>query len=264
MQGAGNDFVLIDNRQTIFTGSENALFRRLCRRSWGVGADGLILFDFRIPEEFNLRYYNPDGREAGMCGNGARCAVYLMHQVSGGKTHFQFRMAGEIYRGEVTAKEQVKIFWENAPVIRKIEGLDQIIPDDFSDFLVVHSGVPHLILMPRQPLSQIAVGKWGSDFRNHPVFSPEGVNVTFVELKDEKVHIRTFERGVEAETLSCGTGAVAAAIAAGEWGWLPMPLEVITQGGMLRVGREAKNQSVWLEGPVRKIFEGDFDPGGFE
>ncbi|GAB4368171.1 MAG: diaminopimelate epimerase [Calditrichia bacterium] len=263
MQAAGNDFILIDNRHRHFTGSESEFFRNLCDRHFGIGADGLMLLDYKIPSRFHLLYLNSDGKPAEMCGNGARCAVYFMHLQQPEQHEFTFQVGSQMYRGEVLEKERVRIFWNTEPRIIREKEWNKSFTGDFPKALFIHSGVPHLVLYVADSLGEVDVAKWGSYFRHHPAFSPEGTNVDFVQIRKDHLDIRTYERGVEAETLACGTGALAAAVAAEFWGDSRLPLDIVAKGGVLRVGREEEKGAFWLEGPVKMVFSGYFDRSDF-
>ncbi len=259
MHGAGNDFILIDNRRRELDGSENKLFRNLCRRHTGVGADGLMLIDAISGDHFTLKYYNADGKPAEMCGNGARCAVYFASLLKPDKQAFRFSIFDESYRGEITAPEQVRIVWNFTPVIKKFPILKEIIPAEFRRYINVDSGVPHLVLEVNSDLAEVDVARWGKFFRRHRHFAPRGTNVNFIQKGKNGIHIRTYERGVEGETLACGTGAVAAAIAAAEWKLDRFPVNIRAAGGVLKVGIDAADSAFWLEGPVKKVFSGTFN-----
>ncbi|MEJ2634239.1 MAG: diaminopimelate epimerase [Calditrichia bacterium] len=256
MQGAGNDFVVIDNRPSYLDGTEIEIVRKLCDRHFGIGADGLMLLDFRQPDHFSLKYYNSDGKPAEMCGNGARCAVYMMHLLNPAHKEFDFGVFGEPYSGSVTGTNRVKIYWNRSPLIINIAGLEKEVPTEFKRFLYVNSGVPHLVLEVQGELGNFDITGWGAFFRNHPLFSPQGTNVNFVRLHDHEVTIRTFERGVEGETLACGTGALAAATAVHHWGQSPFPIDIQARGGLLTVDGSSDLSNMSLEGPVRRVFTG--------
>ena len=259
MHGAGNDFILIDNRFGFFEGTENAVFQDLCRRRFGIGADGLMLLNFQKSDHFSLLYFNADGKPAEMCGNGARCAVYFMHLLNLNQRLFSFEISGKKYSGEITGSEKVKILWDAKPAIKKVKGLEKSLLQDFKRILFINSGVPHLVLETNMPLESVDVSKWGSCFRNHSSFAPDGANVNFIQIEKDRVKIRTFERGVEGETMACGTGAVAAALAVAYWGDLELPVEITARGGVLRVGQGSAPKSAWLEGAVQPVYYGLVD-----
>ncbi len=137
-----------------------------------------------------------------------------------------------------------------------IPGLEKKVPAEFKRFLYVNSGVPHLVLEVKDSLEDFDVPRWGTFFRNHPLFSPQGTNVNFVRIHAHDVTIRTFERGVEGETLACGTGALAAAAAVHHWGQSAFPIDVRARGGLLTVDGSPDLSNMSLEGPVRRVFTG--------
>jgi diaminopimelate epimerase len=259
LEGAGNDFILIDNRSNYFLGDEIHFFQKLCNRHFGIGADGIMLITYNTPEKFYLRFYNSNGQPAEMCGNGARCAIRLMNLINPQVSNFDFEIYDKSYSGEICQSGTIKIYWQIFPRISEIDGLTQIVPPDFSKFLFVNSGVPHLILVSNRPLVKVDIAHWGPFFRFHQIFSPEGTNVNFIEIKSNQIHIRTYERGVEDETLACGTGAIAASIAAHRWQFIKDPVEVQTNGGLLRVGNFTLQNKIWLEGQSNLLFTGEFD-----
>jgi diaminopimelate epimerase len=259
MHGAGNDFILIDNNPRVFSGDETELIRYLCHRQLGIGGDGLMLIDFENPQNFNLRYFNADGKESTMCGNGARCAVYFVHLLHPEILNFTFRISEVEYRAEVLESEQIRLEWNFYPQIKDAPGLQKIIGTEFSRALWVDSGVPHLVLLYPDSVDHINVSHWGPFFRNHPFFAPSGTNVNFVSFKNEHLEIRSYERGVEAETLACGTGVLAAAVALQFWKKAKLPLQFFARGGKLRVGKRSGSDNLWLEGPVKLVFTGEFN-----
>ncbi len=256
MHGTGNDFILINNVSGYLSGAEEDLIRRLCQRHFGIGADGLMLLRVFPSGEVHLQYFNADGRPAEMCGNGARCAVQFAHRLYPRRKNFILKVAGKEYAGEVRREGQVRIHWSGAPAILDSEPIQSTLPEEFARALFVNSGVPHLVLECKTPLTDAAVATWGRHFRHHSFFAPAGTNVDFVRLEKGNFQLRTYERGVEAETLSCGTGAVAAAAALTHWGVTTLPVELHTPGGMLWVGQAP--HGIWLEGPVRQVFTGEF------
>ena len=264
MHGAGNDFIVIDNRKKNIWVRSNSFIRQLCDRHKGIGADGLMLIDYQIPKQFKLTYFNTNGEMAEMCGNGARCAVYFMHLVNPDIFDFKFNIGQSLYSGSVTGTNQVRVIWNHSPEYIDLKGLDKIISPEFERFTFINSGVPHLILLVKSSLDEDDLDflKWGPFYRNHSLFQPAGTNVDFIKISDNKLYIRTLERGVESETLSCGTGALAAAAAVANWEYLKLPVEIIAKGGNLKVGLTEKGQ-YWLEGPVYKVFNGQINRDDF-
>ncbi len=260
MHGAGNDFILFHRREVDFPLQDHSLIQRLCDRHFGIGADGLMVVEPRTADSFRLFYFNSDGRPAAMCGNGARCAVYFAHLYEPGTTKFRLEIGGATYWGEVTGWEQVRVQWEKFPRKLPDPGIARLLPEQFPRFAFIDSGVPHLVLETTEELPALDVMHWGSYFRNHPAFAPAGTNVNFVQKKGEVLHIRTYERGVEGETLACGTGSLAAALAALEWYGIRSPVRLKAPGGELQVSLAPESRKVWLEGPAKVVFRGEFDP----
>ncbi|WP_010664718.1 diaminopimelate epimerase [Marinilabilia salmonicolor] len=252
-QGTGNDFILIDNRDGSFDGDDNHLISAMCHRRFGVGADGLMLLESSESYSFTMRYFNSDGGEATMCGNGGRClAAFAVHRgVVAENEYFSFDAVDGVHEalvnGEMVSLKMINV----AGYEEKEEGL-------FLD-----TGSPHFIKFVDNP-ELIDVFNEGSFWRNHDVFAPGGTNVNFVgKPVGGEVSMRTFERGVEDETWSCGTGAVASAIAtyirSGEGNCYDMKVP----GGKLTVSFDVVNtggfENVWLKGPARHVFEGSID-----
>ena len=266
-QGAGNDFILIDNRdgkvdkklQELGIDIENFV-RKICTFHTGVGADGLILIEEPDnPEnDFKWRFYNSDGSVAEMCGNGSRCAVRFAYEKGIAKReHVKFEtLAGVI---EAWIKENGRVVKVQ---LTKPFGLktDFVVP--LSDLKLeanfLNTGVPHVVVY-RKDLEEFDVVKYGREIRYHELFAPTGTNVNFIKpISEDTINIRTYERGVENETLACGTGSTAAAIIAYLKGLVKRkPVKVITKGGeILTVDFDENLERVYLEGKVYKVFDG--------
>jgi diaminopimelate epimerase len=263
IHGTGNDFILIDNRKNYFSGSENQLVQRLCDRRLGIGADGLVLLDFHKTDQFELHYFNADGSEAAMCANGARCAVYFMHLLNPAEKYFSFTIAGKSYQAKIVGEKRVRVFWQFFPEVIPLPGSTQLINEDFRQFLVVNTGVPHLVVNAGVAVEKIDLAYWGAFYRNHLIFGEQGTNVNFVNFSIGGVKIRSYERGIEGETLSCGTGVLAAAWAGKHWKQVQLPVSIETRGGQLLVGENSADSIVWLEGPVQPVYKGTFSKADF-
>lgn len=261
MSGTGNDFVIIDNRLLgILPEEQPELARKICRRMFSVGADGLIFIEDSTIADFAWNFYNADGSVAEMCGNGSRCAARFAfrHKIAGRKMQFE-TLAGIVVAevGEEEAVVRVKL-----PPPRDFRlGLSLLIGEKERSVGYVDTGVPHAVIFVEE--DDVPVETWGRMVRFHQLFEPRGANANFVRvLPDGRIKVRTYERGVEAETMACGTGAVASALFAAMQKGLPSPIEVITSGGeMLTVlfdlfdGPVAEN--VFLQGPARLICTGN-------
>lgn len=259
MNGAGNDFVMLDNRDLALSLSGEQI-ARLCDRHRGVGADGLLLVEPASDGgDFKMRYYNADGGEAEMCGNGARCFGRFVNHLHG-NTLQQVRF--ETLAGLISAEfegDQVRINM-SAPFDLK---LSQTLPVA-GETLTVHSintGVPHAVVFS-DDADSVDVRKLGAGLRYHEAFAPKGANANFVQvLAPDSIRIRTYERGVEDETLACGTGMVACALIHHELSGAPSPIRVRVQGGdTLAVGFEEtaphQYRNVTLFGPADFAFTG--------
>ncbi len=259
MHGGGNDFVLIDHRDRPIPEAEYSRFaKRVCAPKIGVGADGLILIETSEKADFRWRFFNADGSEAEMCGNGARCAARfaVLHGLAGHSLAFE-TMAGLI-AAEVQDR-QVEVTMVGVEDLR----LNLSIPLEkghlSGHFLRV--GVPH-VAVPVENLDEVPIRQWGREIRYHRLFEPAGTNVNFVKIKDlHNLAVRTYERGVEDETLACGTGAVASAIISARLGKAASPVAVHTRGGeMLTVSFELTGDritQVLLKGDALVVYQGE-------
>lgn len=258
MHGGGNDFVLIDHRARFIPEAEQPQFaRRVCHRQVGIGADGLILLEGSDQADFRWRFYNADGSEPEMCGNGGRCAARfaVMHGIAPESLTFE-TLAGLIQAS--VAGRRVKISLAGVGDVT----LNQTIPLDEANVQAhfVRVGVPHLVV-PVDDLEAAPVTEWGRLLRFHQMFQPAGTNVNFVSFTGPRsLSIRTYERGVEDETLACGTGSVAAALVGACLGQLDSPVAVQTRGGeILNVyfkPQAGACSDVYLEGDASVVYEG--------
>lgn len=248
MHGAGNDFIMVDDRDGTFP-ADSALIAAIGARGTGVGCEGVILVQRSTTADFRMRFFNPDGSEAEMCGNGARCVAMFAREIGAVQTdRMRFEtIAGEV-RAEIVGEDLVRI------------GLPD--PKDLRDNFV-NSGVPHCIV-PVADLATTDVAGEGRRIRNSEEFAPDGVNVDFVTYcAPDRADIRTYERGVEAETGACGTGSVAAALVGVARHGLSFPVTVHTMKGFeLVIDGEFDGKafrSVTLTGPVARVFDGEID-----
>ena len=247
-QGTGNDFIMIDDRTNEFDGNDIELIAALCERRMGIGADGLILLREHENLDFEMIYFNADGKQSSMCGNGGRCIIAFAQMLDMISAETTFMAIDGEHKGKIMddgiALEMLDV--------SKIEGI--------GDGLVVDTGSPHYIEMV-DDLEYMDVNKEGKRIRNSAPFKKEGINVNFV-LDATELEMRTYERGVEAETLSCGTGAVAAAIAMHYANCIEENLiSVKTKGGELTVSFEEFNggyRNIWLIGEASMVYAGEF------
>ncbi|WP_185861488.1 diaminopimelate epimerase [Blattabacterium cuenoti] len=252
-QGTGNDFILLDYRKE---GMGNPfLFKRLCDRHFGIGADGIIFIKNDNNSDFYMKYCNSDGIESTMCGNGGRCAISFAHKLGIKKKEdkIYFRAMDGYHVGFINNQNLVSINMLN---------IDKNAIEIHSEYVFLNTGSPHHILFVEH-VAEKDVYKEGKKIRSQSTYLEEGVNVNFVEiLEDQTLKVRTYERGVENETLSCGTGVVASVIAACETNKIKNGVENIlvkTLGGKLWVSfKKTKNeyQEIYLTGNVQFIFEG--------
>ncbi len=260
MTGAGNDFVLLDNRagDLVLTPEQIA---RICDRHRGVGADGVLILERATNgANFRMRYYNADGGEAEMCGNGARCFARFANRVAGPLQNLRFetpagvisaRLEGDLVRLEMSQPGDLRL------------GLEVPVGGEKFHAHYLDSGVPHVVV-PVARIEDIDVRSLGAALRHHPMFAPRGANANFSEQRGPRaIAIRTYERGVEDETLACGTGVVASALVFAATENVPGPIEVLVRGGdTLEVDftRDGNNFSkVTLTGPADFVFEGTID-----
>lgn len=252
-QGTGNDFIMIDQRKTQFiTRDDKDLIERLCKRRFGIGADGLILLQYKEGYDFEMIYFNSDGRESSMCGNGGRCIVAFAKQLGiiKDKTHF------------------LAIDGEHDAIVRPDDWIELKMSDvknieNGSDFYYLNTGSPHYVTFVNK-VKEVNVFEQGRAIRYNDRFKAEGTNVNFVEANNDGISVATYERGVEDETLSCGTGVTAAAIAyyikSGNNNITKIPIQV--KGGNLEVRFEPDGQgfsNIWLCGPAELVFEGEVE-----
>ena len=259
MSGSGNDFILIDHREPFLKEDRLKDFiRKVCRRRISVGADGLILIERSHKADFKWRYFNADGSEAEMCGNGGRCAARFAHLRGIAGASLKFETLAGILSAQVDGKkvklEMTKPFGLKLDETIFIDGEEQI-------FSSINTGVPHAVLFV-EDLEGLDIIRIGRAIRYHSFFAPSGTNANFIQLeKGSQLSIRTYERGVEDETLACGTGAVASALIAAFKGLLKSPISIKTRGGeVLTVyfeieGKEVKK--VFFEGDVHIIYEAE-------
>ena len=249
-QGAGNDFVMIDNRENLFDKNNNNLIKKLCDRRFGIGADGLILLEKSNKYDFKMYYYNADGNESTMCGNGGRCIVAFAKKLNLIKNKATFKAIDGIHYAEI---------------IRDLVNL-QMIDVEFilenNDYLFLNTGSPHHVTF-QDNIDKLNVKEEGRKIRYGKPYFKEGTNVNFVEQIDDNVFkVRTYERGVEDETLACGTGVTAVAIAAYQANkTISNHVFLNTLGGMLEVSFEKDEyeySKVFLKGPATFVFEGVF------
>ncbi len=247
-QGAGNDFIIIDNRDNQFDKKNNQLIEQLCNRRFGIGADGLILLENSKKHDFKMYYYNADGNESTMCGNGGRCIVAFAKKLNIIKDKTIFEAIDGIHHAEIL-RDQINL-----------QMIDVGFVLENKESLFLNTGSPHHVSF-QEGIDYLNVKEEGSKIRYGKPYGKEGTNVNFVEQVDENIFkVRTYERGVEDETLACGTGVTAVAIAAYQANKTKSNhIYLQTLGGMLEVSFENddnKYHNVFLKGPATFVFEG--------
>ncbi len=260
MNGSGNDFIIIDNMRKKISSDEFRKFvPAICRRKLSVGADGVIILEPSAVADFKWRFFNSDGSEAEMCGNGSRCAAKFAFLKGIAGKNLKFETIAGIIEAEIK-EETVKVLITE-PFDMKMDY--EIYIDENKYFISsINTGVPHVVKFVKE-LENYDVLKMGRKIRNHEIFKPNGTNVNFVSvLNRDTLKIRTYERGVEDETLACGTGSVAAALIAFKKGFVRAPVKVKNMGGeTLTIYFENDDNGfkrVFLEGDARLVYEGKF------
>jgi diaminopimelate epimerase len=249
-QGTGNDFIIIDNRKSIINPDDSTLINKLCDRRFGIGGDGLILVSGSLQYDFEMKYFNSDGFESTMCGNGGRCSsdFAMRTGIAGRKLIFE-------------AIDGVHQAISEEGIIR-LQMNDVNEPGIIKGNYFIKTGSPHCVIF-HDDINRIDVNTEGKIIRWSEDYAPEGTNVNFIEIIEKGIYVRTFERGVEEETLSCGTGVTASAIAsvlAGQFDTIPV--NVKTRGGNLSVSFKIIGKNIcdiWLSGPATFVFEGKIE-----
>jgi diaminopimelate epimerase len=259
MSGAGNDFIIIDNRQGIVP--EEILpdfITRTCKRRLSTGADGLILLEDSERADFKWRFFNADGSVAEMCGNGARCIARFaaLNGITGNESTFE-TLAGLMHARVVDGRVSLKM---TDPVDLRLEYPLELEGDALT-VSSLNTGVPHVVVSVPE-LTQLDVVSLGRQIRHHSLYAPAGTNANFIcPVDSDTIAVRTYERGVEDETLACGTGAVAAALITAKTKARPSPIKVLTRSGSeLKIHFESQNdlfRNVYMEGDARVVYTGE-------
>lgn len=247
-QGTGNDFIILDNRSGIYSFLNKEQITFLCNRYFGIGADGLILLQFKEGYHFEMIYFNADGGEGSMCGNGGRCITAFAKKLDVISNKVYFMATDGDHEATINETGVVELKMKNVTDVER-----------YADHCVLHTGSPHYIQWVTDTKT-IDVVKQGRAIRYGEKFSKEGINVNFVQVQQTHLTVRTYERGVEDETLSCGTGVTASAIAAAKETKEQQEISVVTSGGQLSVKFKRTGDSsfedIWLCGPAKFVFEG--------
>ncbi len=251
-EGTGNDFIFIDNRQNEFPKTDIKLIEKLCDRRFGIGADGLILLENDIETDFRMVYFNSDGNQSSMCGNGGRCIVAFAKSLNLINDQTTFLATDGLHKAYA---------YENGIVSLGMKDVDEVKIE--SDYVFLNTGSPHHVMLV-DDLDNYDVKGIGAKIRYSDLYGKVGSNVNFVkQLSDDHFRLRTYERGVEDETYSCGTGATAAAIAMNALGKTNSNhIKLDVEGGKLEVSFVKEGSvytNVFLKGPATFVFEGEID-----
>lgn len=255
-QGTGNDFIIIDQRnKSLHLTSEQ--IKLLCDRKFGVGADGLMFYDTSDEFDFSMTYFNADGNEGSMCGNGGRCMVAFSRYIGNTNTLVKFTAVDGLHEAEILHNDDhssyVKLKMGDHPDYKSVE-----------DHFIIDTGSPHFVTF-LEGVDKIDVFNAGKTIRNSKLYQEKGINVNYVEAKSNQLFVRTYERGVEDETLSCGTGVTASAIAYAIKSSntdIQQSYNILTLGGQLKVEFRFENnqfKDIWLIGPGTHVFTGQIE-----
>ena len=249
--GAGNDFIMISDMDKSIR-LEKEEIKLICHRRFGIGADGLIIVRPAAEADYHMHYYNSDGKESTMCGNGGRCVVAFTYMNDIAGISQKFTGPDGVHQAKI-----IKTEGNNSRITLQLKDVDAISHGE--GYYILNTGSPHYVAFSHG-IENTDIKSLGRKIRFSQQFAPEGLNVNFVEEISGKLYVRTYERGVEDETLSCGTGVTASALAYAENKNLPQgAISIITKGGELQVSFNKENQkycNVWLTGPTKKVFEG--------
>jgi len=252
-QGTGNDFVIVDNRNGEYSGLSVEQIKKICDRRFGVGADGFMHLNEKDGYDFEMVYFNADGLEGSMCGNGGRCIVQFAHDLGIIKNHYHFLA--------VDGEHQAAVYKEEEMVSLKMIDVGSI--SDYHYDKVLNTGSPHYVQLAHD-VKALDVAKEGKKIRYNKDFTEKGINVNFVEVKDDNnLIVRTYERGVEDETFACGTGVTAAALVFyhNENGFNTVDIDVLGGKLTVRYNRhpDGSYDHIWLKGPATRVFEGSIE-----
>ena len=252
-QGAGNDFILIDNRKGEYNDITTDVLEKICDRKFGIGSDGVMFLQERDGYDFEMIYHNSDGKISSMCGNGGRCIVAFAKYLNIIDTKAYFLAIDGPHYARTSEKEDL--------VSIQMIDVHTIVSDE--DGFILNTGSPHYVIC-KIKLDEVDIHTEGRAIRNSEAFVQEGINVNFVEDFGDHCYVRTYERGVEGETLACGTGATAVALALakhkGLTGKIITPIKV--RGGHLTISFDYDGlvfSNIYLEGPARRVFEGEIE-----
>lgn len=250
-QGAGNDFVILDNRNNEFSNLGTEQIKKLCDRHFGVGGDGLMMLNNKTGYDFEMLYFNADGNPGSMCGNGGRCMIRYVYNLGIHTYTYKFWATDGVHEAEV----------DNHWIRLKMNDVNGI--DEHSSYVTLNTGSPHFVKFAND-VENIDVVETGREIRYSKKYMPDGINVNFVEgTGEDSIFVRTYERGVEDETLSCGTGVTAAALVSAHNPRGFNKVDVRTPGGNLSVEftkvDDTHFENIWLCGPAEFVFAGEIE-----
>ncbi len=251
-QGTGNDFIILDNREKIFDGLTQKQINKMCNRRFGIGADGLIMLENMEGYDFKMVYFNADGNPSTMCGNGGRCLVQFAKDQGISKYTYYFTAPDGDHEAEIDNYGNIRL------KMKDVNGLEE-----HTTYALVDTGSPHYIKLTNN-IEKVDVVEEGRAIRNSKPFAEQGINVNFVEPgNDDSIFVRTYERGVEDETMSCGTGVTASALLNAHNNRGFNRVEVKTPGGVLSVefNKVADDvfENIWLCGPANFVYKGEIE-----
>ncbi len=249
-QGTGNDFVIMDNRNSQYDYLNKKQIKHICDRKFGIGADGLMYLQNKDGYDFEMKYFNADGSESSMCGNGGRCLVQFAKDVGIKKENYLFIAVDGDHEANIGDDGWVNLKMKNVGEVKSI-----------GQHYLLNTGSPHYVIYENDIMHTNVVEK-GRHIRYSNEFKEEGVNINFVEtIEEDVIYVRTYERGVEDETLSCGTGVTAAALISAHNDRGFNAVNIKTLGGLLRVEfdkiDEDKFENIWLCGPATFVYKGE-------
>ncbi len=254
LSATGNDFILFDHVASPAKDYDQTFLEHLCHRQKGVGADGILILEPSEKTDFRMRYFNADGAEAEMCGNGARASAWFAVHNKLAPENCRFEVCDDVYEASV-AGDVVSLLMHKPKKTTILPGALE--HSDFEEGGFCWVGVPHYVIFS-QNLAAVNVEKIGKHYCKHAFFAPHGTNVNFIEIVDERtLKIRTYERGVNAETLACGTGAVASAYISAECKKVEFPVMLYPPGGELVISIDAETDRPRLQGTVSQPFTGE-------
>lgn len=251
-QGTGNDFVLMDNRTQMYDSLTQKQINRICHRRYGIGADGLLLLNKKEGFDFEMKYFNSDGKEGSMCGNGGRCLVQFAAKLGIHKNFYHFTAADGLHEAEIDLAGIVRL---------KMGDVEHL--EVHSNHFILDTGSPHYVKSVAD-IMKLDVKAAGRIIRYDPKFAEKGINVNFMQpLEEDEIFVRTYERGVEDETFSCGTGVTAAALVSAHNDNGFNRVEVKTMGGPVSVEFDKLDdhhfENIWLCGPAELVFSGNME-----